>query len=78
MSSARERTRERLANTAPTNGILRKLRAASYSFGGTNWQKLFEYHDSNYDGTLSFEEFKNLSKLNILYIFGSDNKYLIA
>ena len=62
MSSARERTRERLSNASPISHILRKLKAASYSFGGQNWSKLFEYHDVNYDGTLSFKEFYTMMR----------------
>jgi Ca2+-binding EF-hand superfamily protein len=39
--------------------IRTKLRAASYSVGGVDWEKLFRHYDRDNSGELDFNEFSN-------------------
>ena len=54
---------KRLLNAIGT--IQRKLHAASYTSGGTNYRKFFEYVDKDSDGSLDFDEFARMVRKGV-------------
>ena len=54
---------KRLLNAIGT--IQRKLRAASYTSGGTNYRKFFDYVDKNGSGSLDFDEFSRMVRKGV-------------
>ena len=44
-------------NSEDVEKLKQKIRAASYTFGGQDWDKLFSVYDKNGDGILNYDEF---------------------